>query len=162
MKDYQCLDLFDKLIWLWFVLEIVLVIEMIVFDWWKVFGDIYFDGLIDKVIVGNFDVKILVVCIEVVFVGIEEVWVGVLLMFDLGVGVNFEKSIGWLFMKQFNVVIQVNWEIDIWGKVEKGVQVQIVVYCVLEVDWCVGYLMLVFGVLMIYFQILQFDEQFEQ
>ena len=43
---------------------------------------------------------------------------------DLGAGASFEKTTGQMFTKQYNLETQVNWDIDIWGAVEKGVQAQ--------------------------------------
>jgi outer membrane protein TolC len=56
----------------------------------------------------------------------------------------------------------VNWDIDIWGKVEKGVQAQKAEFHASEADWRAGYLELVSNVSSTYFQILQFDDQIEQ
>jgi NodT family efflux transporter outer membrane factor (OMF) lipoprotein len=56
----------------------------------------------------------------------------------------------------------VTWEIDIWGKIEKGVQAQTAEFRATEADWRAGYLTLVAGVATSYFQILQFDEQIER
>ena len=55
-----------------------------------------------------------------------------------------------------------NWDIDIWGKVEKGVQAQKAEFHASEADWRAGYLELVSNVSSTYFQILQFDDQIEQ
>lgn len=162
MKDYQRPDSPDKSTWSRSAPETVSATETIVPDWWKAFGDTYLDGLIDKAIAGNFDVKILAARTEVASAGIEEVRAGALPTLDLGAGASFEKSTGRPFTKQFNVATQVNWEIDIWGKVEKGVQAQTAAYRASEADWRAGYLTLVSGVSTTYFQILQFDEQFEQ
>ncbi|MEO8411756.1 MAG: efflux transporter outer membrane subunit, partial [Propionivibrio sp.] len=63
---------------------------------------------------------------------------------------------------QFNLGTQVNWDIDIWGEVQKGVQAQTAEYRATEADWRAGYLTLVSEVSTTYFQILQFDEQIDQ
>lgn len=55
-----------------------------------------------------------------------------------------------------------SWDIDIWGKVEKGVQAQKAEFHASEADWRAGYLELVANVSSTYFQILQFDDQIEQ
>ena len=54
-----------------------------------------------------------------------------------------------------------NWELDIWGKVRKGVDAQEAEYQASEADWRAGYLTLVSQVGSAYFQIRQFDEQME-
>jgi NodT family efflux transporter outer membrane factor (OMF) lipoprotein len=53
----------------------------------------------------------------------------------------------------------VSWELDIWGKFEKGVQAQTAEFRATEADWRAGYLTLVAAVSTTYFQILQLDEQ---
>ncbi|MBS1191772.1 MAG: hypothetical protein H6R10_3564 [Rhodocyclaceae bacterium] len=136
--------------------------ETIVPDWWREFGDAYLDGLVDKAIAGNVDLKVLAARIQVAQAGIGEARAGALPTIDLGAGASFEKTTGQKFTKQFNVATQLNWEIDVWGKVEKGVQAQKAEYRASEADWRAGYLTLVADLSTAYFQIRQFDEQIEQ
>lgn len=81
---------------------------------------------------------------------------------DLGAGASFEKTTDQKFSKQYNVATQVNWDIDIWNAVEKGVQAQKAEFRATEADWRAGYLELIAGVSTTYFQILQFDDQIDQ
>jgi NodT family efflux transporter outer membrane factor (OMF) lipoprotein len=131
-------------------------------DWWKGFHDPYLDTLIAKAIAGNFDIRVLAARIDVAGTQITEAKAGALPTMDLGVGADFEKTTGQTFAKQYNVAAQVNWDIDIWGKVEKGVQAQKAEFHASEADWRAGYLELVANVASTYFQILQFDDQIEQ
>lgn len=131
-------------------------------DWWKEFRDPYLDTLIGKAITGNFDLKILAARIQVASAQIGEARAGALPTLDAGAGASFEKSTGQKFSKQFNLGTQVNWDIDIWGKVEKGVQAQTAEFRASEADWRAGYLTLVSDVSTTYFQILQFQEQIDQ
>jgi NodT family efflux transporter outer membrane factor (OMF) lipoprotein len=131
-------------------------------DWWKGFQDPYLDTLIAKAIAGNFDIKVLAARIQVAGTQIDEAKAGALPTADLGAGANFQKSTGVAFLQQYNVGTQVNWDIDIWGKVEKGVQAQKAEFHATEADWRAGYLELVSNVSSTYFQILQFDDQIEQ
>ena len=128
-------------------------------DWWKGFRDPYLDTLVARAIDGNFDVKILAARIKVAGAQIGEARAGALPVLNAGAGASFEKSTGQSFVKQFNLGTEVNWDIDIWGKVEKGVQAQTAEYHASEADWRAGYLTLVSSVSTTYFQILQFDEQ---
>lgn len=131
-------------------------------DWWREFGDPYLDELIGKAIAGNFDIKILAARIGVADAQIGEARAGALPTLDIGAGASFEKTTGQKFTKQFNLASQVNWELDIWGKVEKGVQAQTAEFRATEADWRAGYLRLVADVSNTYFQILQLDEQVDQ
>jgi NodT family efflux transporter outer membrane factor (OMF) lipoprotein len=81
---------------------------------------------------------------------------------DIGAGASLEKSTGQKFAKQFNLGTQVSWDIDIWGRVNKGVQAQTAEFNATEADWRAGYLQIVSSVSTTYFQILQLDEQIDQ
>ncbi|HVK57058.1 MAG TPA: efflux transporter outer membrane subunit [Burkholderiales bacterium] len=136
--------------------------ETITPDWWREFQDPYLDTLVNKAIAGNFDIKILAARTQVSRAQIGEARAGALPTLDVGAGASFEKSTGESFSKQFNLGTQVNWDIDIWGKVEKGAQAQTAEYRASEADWRAGYLTLVSSVSTTYFQILQLDEQIDQ
>ncbi|WP_029044429.1 efflux transporter outer membrane subunit [Cupriavidus sp. WS] len=136
--------------------------DTIVPNWWQAFRDPYLDGLVDKAIAGNYDIKVLAARIKVAGAQIAEVRAGALPVFDVGAGVSFDKTTGQSLSRTYNLGTQVNWDIDIWGKVEKGVQAQKAEFNATEADWRAGYLTLVSAVSTTYFQILQFDEQSEQ
>ncbi|SDG15570.1 efflux transporter, outer membrane factor (OMF) lipoprotein, NodT family [Paraburkholderia phenazinium] len=131
-------------------------------DWWKSFQDPYLNSLIAKAIAGNFDIKILAARIQVAGAEINEAQAGALPTMDAGAGANFQKSTGVPFQQQYMLGTQVNWDIDIWGKVEKGVQAQKAEFHATEADWRAGYLELVSNVSITYFQILQYDDQIAQ
>lgn len=131
-------------------------------EWWKEFRDPYLDGLVNRAIAENFDVKILAARIQVADAQIGEVRAGALPTLDVGAGADFEKTTKQPFTRQYNVGTQLNWEIDVWGKVEKGVQAQKAEFHATEADWRAGYLTLVSIVASTYFQILQFDQQIDQ
>ncbi|WP_020656882.1 efflux transporter outer membrane subunit [Massilia niastensis] len=136
--------------------------EMIAPDWWKQFRDPYLDGLVERALNANFDLKILAARRRVAGAEIDEARAGALPTLDAGAGASFEKSTGQKFTKQFNLGTQVNWEIDVWGKVAKGVEAQTAEFNATEADWRAGYLTLVSDVSTTYFQIMQFDEQIDQ
>jgi NodT family efflux transporter outer membrane factor (OMF) lipoprotein len=136
--------------------------ETITTDWWKQFNDPFLDQLVSQAIQGNFDLKVLAARTAVAGAEINEARAGALPTLDAGAGASFEKSTGQKFSKQFNLGTQVNWDIDVWGKVEKGVSAQRAEYRASEADWRAGYLTLASDVASTYFQILQFDEQIAQ
>jgi NodT family efflux transporter outer membrane factor (OMF) lipoprotein len=136
--------------------------DIIAQDWWKQFRDPYLDGLVSRALASNFDLKILAARTGVAKAEIDEARAGALPTLDAGAGASFEKSTGQKFSKQFNLATQVNWDIDIWGKVGKGVEAQTAEFHASEADWRAGYLTLVSDVSTTYFQILQFDEQIRQ
>jgi NodT family efflux transporter outer membrane factor (OMF) lipoprotein len=128
-------------------------------EWWKEFRDPYLDGLVARAIQGNIDIRILAARTQVADAQIGEARAGALPTLDAGAGASFEKVTGQKFSKQFNLGTHVNWDIDIWGKVEKGVQAQKAEFQASEADWRAGYLTMVADVSSAYFQILQLDEQ---
>jgi outer membrane protein TolC len=136
--------------------------DMITIDWWKQFRDPYLDGLVERALGANFDLKILAARIKVANAEIGEARAGALPTLDAGAGASFEKTTGQKFTKQFNLGTQVNWEVDVWGRVAKGVEAQSAEFNATEADWRAGYLSLVSDVSTTYFQILQFDEQINQ
>jgi NodT family efflux transporter outer membrane factor (OMF) lipoprotein len=136
--------------------------EMITVDWWKQFRDPYLNGLVDRALKENFDLKILAARIGVANAEIGEARAGALPTLDAGAGASFEKTTGQKFTKQFNLGTQVSWDVDVWGRVAKGAQAQTAEFSATEADWRAGYLTLVSDVSTTYFQILQFDEQIDQ
>jgi len=162
MPAYQRPDSPGKTAWSGQAAAPVSASETITLDWWKAFGDPYLDSLIDQAISGNFDIKILAARIDVAAAGIGEARAGALPTVDVGAGASFEKTTGRPSSQQFNLATQVNWDIDVWGKVKKGVEAQTAEYRASEADWRAGYLTLVADVSTTYFQILQFDEQIDQ
>lgn len=131
-------------------------------DWWTQFKDPYLDSLVAKAIAGNFDIRILAARVDVAGGQIAEARAGALPSADLGAGASFDKTTHQNLSKQYNVATQVNWDIDIWGAVDKGVKAQKAEYHASEADWRAGYLTLVSDVSTTYFQILQFDGQIQQ
>jgi len=162
MKPYQRPDTPSKAAWSSQNELPVRPAEMITLDWWKQFRDPYLDGLVNRALGANFDLKILAARTGVAKAEIEEARAGALPTLDAGAGASFEKSTGQKFSKQFNLATQVNWDIDIWGKVAKGVEAQTAEFRATEADWRAGYLTLVSDVSTTYFQIMQFDEQVRQ
>ncbi|PZX22733.1 putative Outer membrane efflux protein [Cupriavidus phytorum] len=131
-------------------------------NWWLGFKDPYLNQLIERALGGNYDIKVLAARIRVANAQIGEARAGGLPVIDIGAGASFEKSTGQKSSWTYSAGAQLNWDIDIWGKVEKGVQAQTAEFRATEADWRAGYLTLVANVSTTYFQILQFDEQIEQ
>ena len=165
MPAYKRPDTPEKTAWSDKRVPVISAADTIDPEWWKSFHDPYLDTLIAKAIGGNFDIKVLAARIDVAKAQIGEAGAGALPTADLGAGANFQKVVGGTaagYTRQYNLGAQVSWDIDIWGKVEKGVQAQKAEFHATEADWRAGYLELVANVSTAYFQILQFDDQIEQ
>ena len=132
--------------------------------WWQQFGDPYLDSLVAKAVTGNFDLKVMAARISVANAQIAEARSGALPSVDIATGASLQKTtgMGQPFVKQYGLSTQVSWDLDVWGKVEKGVQAQRAEFRATEADWRAGYLNIVADVSTTYFQILQLDEQIEQ
>ncbi|MGO9994830.1 MAG: efflux transporter outer membrane subunit [Steroidobacteraceae bacterium] len=131
-------------------------------QWWAQFGDPYLDSLVAKAIAGNIDLKIMAARIGVAKAQIAEARAGGRPSVDVGAGGTLQKTTGQPFSKQFDAGTQVSWDLDVWGKVEKGVQGQTAEFHATEADWRAGYLQIVADVSITYFQILELDEQIDQ
>jgi NodT family efflux transporter outer membrane factor (OMF) lipoprotein len=162
MKPYQTPAAPQKAGWSNTSTAHVSTTEVIAMDWWRGFSDPYLDQLVQRALDANVDMKILAARIGVASAQIGEARAGALPTLQAGAAASFEKTTGQPFAKQYNLGTQTNWDIDIWGKVEKGVQAQSAEFKASEADWRAGYLKLVSDVSTTYFQILQFDEQIDQ
>jgi NodT family efflux transporter outer membrane factor (OMF) lipoprotein len=131
-------------------------------DWWKGFRDPELDKLVARALHDNVDLKLLAARTKVAGAQIDEARAGALPTLDAGAGASFEKSTGQKFSKQFSLGTQVNWDIDVWGRVAKGAEAQTAEFRATEADWRAGYLTLASDVAITYFQILQFDEQIDR
>ena len=162
VPEYQRPEVPAKSTWSHLPVSAASATEAISPQWWQQFGDPYLDSLVDKAIAENVDLKILAARISVANAQIAEVRAGALPTADIAAGTTQQKVIGQPFSKQYDAGIQVLWDIDIWGQVEKGVQGQRAEFHATEADWRAGYLQIVSDVATTYFQILQYDEQIDQ
>jgi len=131
-------------------------------DWWTGFGDPYLDDLINKAIAGNIDIRILAARTGVAKAGIDQASAGGLPTVSAGGGTDTSKISGSPKTTKYSTGVEASWELDIWGKVRKGVEAQEAEFKASEADWRAGYLTLVSEVGTAYFQIRQFDEQIDQ
>jgi len=131
-------------------------------DWWTGFGDPYLDDLINRAIAGNIDIRILAARTGVAKAGIDQASAGGLPNVSAGGGTDTSKISGSPKTTKYSTGVEASWELDIWGKVRKGVEAQEAEYKASEADWRAGYLTLVSEVGTAYFQIRQFDEQIDQ
>jgi NodT family efflux transporter outer membrane factor (OMF) lipoprotein len=134
----------------------------ITLQWWTEFRDPALDTLMARALADNIDLKALAARVDVAQALIAEARAGALPTVDIGAGGSFEKSTGRSLSRQFSLGTQVSWDLDIWGRVQKGVDAQTAEFNATEADWRAGWLVLTAGVSTTYFQILTLDEQIEQ
>jgi NodT family efflux transporter outer membrane factor (OMF) lipoprotein len=131
-------------------------------QWWSGFRDPYLDQLIDRAIAGNIDIRVLAARTGVAGAAIQQARAGLLPSITAGAATDTLKVTGSPDSTKYSVGTEASWELDIWGKVRKGVDAQQAEYQASEADWRAGYLTLVADVGTAYFQIRQFDEQLER
>jgi len=131
-------------------------------DWWTGFGDAYLDDLIDRAIANNIDIRILAARTGVAKAGIEQARAGAIPVVTAGGGTDTFKVSGTPQSTKYSAGVEASWELDIWGKLRKGVEAQEAEFKASDADWRAGYLTLVSEVGTAYFQIRRFDEQLDQ
>ncbi len=94
--------------------------------------------------------------------GIDQASAGGQPVVSAGAGTDTFKVTGSPESTKYSTGVEASWELDIWGKVRKGVEAQEAEFKASDADWRAGYLTLVSEVGTAYFQIRKFDEQIEQ
>jgi NodT family efflux transporter outer membrane factor (OMF) lipoprotein len=136
-------------------------------DWWTGFRDPYLDSLVQQAIAENLDLKILVARIDQAaaeFGGAEDQFLPTL---TAGTSAQYTRSRGasrggsfrQTSDRQYGASAQLNWEIDIWGKLRKATDAAEANYRATEADWRAAYLGVIATVANTYFQIRLLDEQ---
>jgi NodT family efflux transporter outer membrane factor (OMF) lipoprotein len=141
--------------------------EVIAADWWTGFGDPYLNDLIDRALGDGLDLKIAALRLEKA---------GIQLSKDRFVAkprlaaapadsIARQRQDGGKSTTARDTEmlgVGLSWEIDIWGKIAKDLQVADARYRGNEMDFRATYLALVANVAERYFQIHQYDEQIAQ
>lgn len=132
--------------------------KVITSEWWTSFGDEYLNTLIDRALAANHDLKILFgrVTVAVAAVGEEKAlrWPSL----QGNAGKDLDRGFGSLH-EPYSMTATLNWELDIWGKIQKRIDAGKAAEAALDADWRAGYLKLVAEVASLYFQLRQYDEQ---
>ena len=139
--------------------------EIIRPDWWTGFNDPYLDGLIQTAIDEGLDLKIATARLDKAGIGLEKERFPLTPEISIGPTDSITRSGGnngaATTRQSERLGAGLSWEIDIWGKIRKGVQASEAGYKVTEMNWRAAYLSLVSSVAERYFQIRLFDEQIQ-
>jgi NodT family efflux transporter outer membrane factor (OMF) lipoprotein len=141
--------------------------EVVAPDWWKGFGDEYLNRLVDSAIQENLNLKIASARLDKAAIQLKKE------RFPLSPEVQSAPTSSIQRSKSETAPpittrstellgATLSWEIDIWGKIRKGVLAEEVGYRGMEMDWRAAYLSLITNVAERYFQIRLFDEQITQ
>ena len=137
-------------------------------DWWTGFKDPYLDGLIRQAIAQGIDLKILAARIEQERAVLGQERASRLPTVSATTQASLSRSRTEILpgtfadpatTHQYSAQGAVNWEIDVWGKLRKGIEAQQASFRASQADWRAGYLTLVSDVASTYFLIRQLDEQ---
>lgn len=131
-------------------------------DWWREFNDPYLNELVERALRGNFNLKVLVARINAAGAVTGQAAARALPVVTAEVGSNVQRNTGEDTSEQYGASATLSWEIDIWGRVAKGVQAQQSEYRATESDWRAGYLTLAADVSTTYFEVRRFDEAIAQ
>jgi NodT family efflux transporter outer membrane factor (OMF) lipoprotein len=144
-------------------------------EWWKSFGDNYLNELMEKAVTCNFSLRAAAHRIEeaeAILNGARAGWWPTLYLGfssphtytrqvypggDIGNTYSVSQS-GLADKSSANL----NWEIDFWGKIQKGVDAQQASHDATEADWRATWLKTAADVAELYFFIRQIDEQIVQ
>ena len=131
-------------------------------DWWRHFNDPYLDQLIARALNSNLDLRVLAARTDVARAAIGQANASRLPTIDAALGANFQKFEGTDVNRSVSQAVALGWEIDVWGKLKKGVKAQAAGLQASEADWRAGYLSLVSDLSQTYFQLRKLDEQIDR
>lgn len=140
----------------------VSAVETIRPDWWRNFNDPYLDTLMTQAISGNYDLQVLAARTGVADAAIGQANAARLPTIDASLGGRQTGAEGRDVSQVYSQAVAIGWEVDIWGKLKKGVQAQEAGYKASEAEWRAGYLALAADLSTTYFQLRQFDEQIDR
>jgi NodT family efflux transporter outer membrane factor (OMF) lipoprotein len=138
--------------------------EVIQPGWWKGFHDPYLNRLINKAIDQGLDLKIAAARLDRAGIGLKKERFPLTPTISVAPTESITRSKGEsggaeTSRESERLGAGLSWELDIWGKIRKGVQASEANYKATEMDWRAAYLSLVANVADQYFQIRLFDEQ---
>ncbi len=137
--------------------------EVIQRNWWTGFEDAYLSELVNRAIKDDLDLRILAARIEVARVGVASERAGSLPKFTLDASDTLTRQAGQAgTSSSYSASVSPSWELDIWGRVSKGVEAKTTEFRATEADWRAGYLTLVSDVANKYFEIGKLDQQIAQ
>ena len=132
-------------------------------NWWSEFGDPNLDGLIEAAVGGNIDLQVAAGRIERAQALVQATGARRLPGIGLSGGAEYglQSSGGGATSstETYQLGTSLSWEIDIWGKLQKGVAAAEAEYKASGADWRSAYLVLVSETAGEYFRLRQIDEQ---
>jgi NodT family efflux transporter outer membrane factor (OMF) lipoprotein len=128
-------------------------------DWWTEFNDDFLNQLIERAIDSNLDIQLLSSRLKSagIQVGAEEA--SRLPKIGTSASTGYNTGSAGAQDPVHNLGVSLSWELDIWGKLQKGVDAAKASYQSAKALWRGGYLKMVSDISVKYFQIRQFDQQ---
>ncbi|WP_250657726.1 efflux transporter outer membrane subunit [Alkalimarinus coralli] len=130
-------------------------------DWWAGFEDAYLNQLVDQAVAGDYDLKLLATRIEIAAAAAGVERANALPKFSPDASKRFQRDPTG-DSDTYSLSFSSSWELDVWGRVQKGIESKESEFRATEADWVAGYLKLVADVSSKYFEIRKLDRQIEQ
>ena len=130
--------------------------------WWEGFADPSLNALVTRAIAGNVDLQVLAARTEVARAQIGQARAVRLPVVNAGTRTDTTGVTGFETTSKLGTGGELVWELDLWGKAQKGVAAQQAGFQASRADWRAGYLVMVSSVIDSYFQVRQLDRQLAQ
>lgn len=130
-------------------------------QWWQEFNDEYLNQLIAQAIKGDFGLRVLAARIEVARAAARLEKSDALPKLNLNASANLSHSVESGSTTFYSADMSASWEVDVWGRVRRGVRAKESEFRATEADWRAGYLTLVSDVASRYFEIRKLDQQLQ-
>ena len=133
-------------------------------EWWRGFGDSDLNRLMTQALSANLDLQIALARLNEAGTAVSEVQAARQPSIRAGLSspVSTTRNPYTDSLETgttYNAQLELNWELDVWGKLKKGVDAKKSSYAASEADWRATYLNTAAQVATTYFLIRQFDEQ---
>ena len=133
-------------------------------EWWRGFGDPYLDRLMQQALDNNTDLSIALARIGEASAAVGSVEAQRLPSLNAGISTPINRSRNpmtgdYETSRQYSARAGLNWEIDIWGKLQKAVEAKQSAYQASEAEWRATYLNIASQVANAYFLLRQLDAQ---
>ncbi len=163
-EPYRRPDLPEKETWSQLESRELMPSDVIHPQWWSAFGDPYLNELVESAVSGNTTLSQAALRLQQAGIDLNNERRNLVpdITGNPSTRVGGGSEISGATVDNELVGLNVSWEIDIWGKVRKGLAAQQAGYAATEMDWRATYLKLVADVASRYFLIRQFDEQIAQ
>ena len=106
-------------------------------DWWAGFEDAYLNQLVDQAVAGDYDLKLLATRIEIAAAAAGVERANALPKFSPDASKRFQRDPTG-DSDTYSLSFSSSWELDVWGRVQKGIESKESEFRATEADWVAG------------------------